>query len=234
MNKPYNESVPETENSSDNGNTSTDIDLYFEQYAAVNKESKGTVLKEGDTTLKGLDKICIENTDCTTLTLGNGKPENRDNDSGPSPTPKDEAEEDQKKGTKGDGISARSLAKILTNQYLFRVMDKVVYFYKGKSGFFTPLVGDDAEIIIRQCVPEKYSYKVTSYIVNEIILWMKADESLQVNPKALLERSKYINFENGVLKVKPEKLRFRQYLVRSRLNRFWPGNRPEFTQSVEN
>jgi putative DNA primase/helicase len=186
-----------------------ELEKHFEQFMEIPKELVKRIPKSDDASpgnLEKLNRVCVENIENPAFKEQDEKSEVSQGKGSSSTTPpgkkeeKDQQEDNETKDEK-KGISAYSLAKLLVTLFRFIVIDKIAYFYEKTFGYYIPLIADYSEIIIRQCIPDEYSHKVTSFMVGEIIWWIKADKSLRVENKISLIRSSYINFENGVLEV---------------------------------
>lgn len=185
-----------------------ELEKNFEQFMKIPKELVKRMPKSDISpgSSEKLNRVCVENLENTDFEGQHGiskihKDTEKAETSPPEAAKEKHQQNDSDSKDEKKGISAYSLAKLLLTLFRFVVIDKIAYFYEKSFGYYIPLIADYAEIIIRQCIPDEYSHKVTSFMIGEIVWWIKADKRLRVNASVLLKRSNYINFENGVLEV---------------------------------
>ncbi len=98
-------------------------------------------------------------------------------------------------------ISNHKLADILMERYRFAVIENNLYYWNEPLGYFVGLVGEKADIFIRQCIPEEYKGLITFRVSEEITQWLKTKDQLQVSESQLNKRKDYVAFTNCIVRI---------------------------------
>lgn len=98
-------------------------------------------------------------------------------------------------------VSNHKLADILMERYRFAVIENNLYYWNEPLGYFVGLVGEKADIFIRQCIPEEYKGLITFRVSEEITQWLKTKDQLQVSESHLNKRKDYVAFTNCIVRI---------------------------------
>lgn len=98
-------------------------------------------------------------------------------------------------------VSNYSLADLLLQSHQFAVIEKNLFCYNPSLGYHVGLVGDKADIFIRQNTPLKLKGHITFKSSQEIAQWLKTKEQLQVSEDTLTTRKNYVAFTDCVIKI---------------------------------
>lgn len=98
-------------------------------------------------------------------------------------------------------VPNHTLADILMSSHRFAVIKSNLYYWNQSLGYFIGLVGDKADIFIRQNIPDHLKGLITFKSSVEIIQWLKTKEQLQVSDETLAMRKGYVAFSNCIVKI---------------------------------
>lgn len=93
------------------------------------------------------------------------------------------------------------LAEMLKRDHRLSDIENNLYYWDQALGYHVGLVGDKADIFIRQNIPENLESHITFKSGEEIIQWIRADDQLKVSEEALAKRKEYVAFSNCVVKI---------------------------------
>jgi putative DNA primase/helicase len=98
-------------------------------------------------------------------------------------------------------VPNHKLADLLMERHRFAVIENNLYYWNPTSGYYIGLVGEKADIFIRQSIPEHLKGLITFRISEEITQWVKTKDQLQVSDEILAKRKDYVAFINGIVRI---------------------------------
>lgn len=82
------------------------------------------------------------------------------------------------------------------NQHRFAIINHNLHCWDSRKNHFLGLVGDKADLFIRQKTPEHLKRHITTRASFEISKWLIAKEHLHVSEESLANRKLYVPFTN--------------------------------------
>ncbi|UYZ22034.1 phage/plasmid primase, P4 family [Mesobacillus jeotgali] len=100
---------------------------------------------------------------------------------------------------KTDSISDFKIARLLSDENNFLLMEGNLYYGERKLGYYQGVTPQLAETIIRKITPLKYKPSITSRRIREIVNWFHSFEELVIEEEILNSNKTFINFLNCVV-----------------------------------
>lgn len=124
-------------------------------------------------------------------------------------------------------VPNHKLADILMERHRFSVIENNLYYWNQTLGYYVGLVGEKADIFIRQSIPDNLKGLITFRISEEITQWLKTKDQLQISDEILAKRKDYVAFTNCIVKISDSSIRSHQpdYYFTSVVNAEFPLQR---------
>lgn len=98
-----------------------------------------------------------------------------------------------------ESISDYKLARLLSDENNFLLMEGNLYFGDKKLGYYQGVNPQLAESVIRKITPLKYKPSITSRRIREVVNWLQSFEELIVDEETINSKKTFINFLNCVV-----------------------------------
>jgi len=104
---------------------------------------------------------------------------------------------------KVENLSNLEMAELFEEDNKFLTIDKILNIYDKKFGLFIPFDSESTDLMIRRQAPPEIRNRLTSYIIREIVLWLKSKTNWEAIDGERLKRlnSNYLNFRNCTLEL---------------------------------
>ncbi len=106
------------------------------------------------------------------------------------------------KKTNNQIIHNHTLAELLIDTHRFAVIEGNLYYWNQALGYFVSLTGENADIFIRQNIPDKYKSRISFNSCQEILRWILAKDEMKVNEELLVTRKSFVAFSNCIINIK--------------------------------
>jgi len=106
------------------------------------------------------------------------------------------------KKTNSQIIHNHTLAELLIDTHKFAVIEGNLYYWNQTLGYFVGLTGENADIFIRQNIPDKYKSRISFNSCQEILRWIMAKDEMKVNEELLVPRKSFVAFSNCIINIK--------------------------------
>ncbi|EJQ91281.1 DNA primase family protein [Bacillus toyonensis] len=100
---------------------------------------------------------------------------------------------------KNENISDYNIARLLSDENNFLLMEGNLYYGDKKLGYYQGVTPQLAELVIRKITPLKHKPSITSRRIREIVNWLQSFEELTVEEEVLNNKKTFINFINCVV-----------------------------------
>lgn len=119
-----------------------------------------------------------------------------------------------------------SLAKKFEDLFIFKVFEDVLHVWDEVRGYYIPLTNESADLFFRKGAPNQMKPYINSRNIKEIVSWIKAECSIQLQEIDLIDNRNLIAFSNGIFNLKNNKLYelSANFNIRSTLNANYKPN----------